>query len=178
MEPHIVCPNCGNADGFACGHILSGEERREFGPWFCDGCGYSIRGRKTADGIEIEPTSERKIRTVDVLMLPPQETPVYFVVEGARYEGQRHGGDTPEAEHKRFYYEEHSCPTNWLEPVMVYHDGDSDPHGLIEFVATRDDATFPPDENYGPNDRDRAMIEFIEIVKENGTLPPSGKDAA
>lgn len=170
MKPHIVCPSCGNADGFGCGHILAYPIGRRFGPWYCDSCGHAIDGTRTADGIDIEMRPERKVTTVDVLVLKPQQKPVYFVVEGMRFEGWRdHDPSRDHADHARYFYESHSCPTNWLKPVMVYFDGDADPHGLIEFVATRDDATFPPDENHGPNDRDRAFVDFIN---ENGVRPP------
>lgn len=163
LKPYIACPNCGYTDGFSCEHILNGEHRR-FGPWHCDGCGHAIVGQLAADGsIDIEVHSERKINTVDLLVLKPQEKPVYFVVEGMRFEGGR-WQDPPrdEADRKKFYYESYSCPTNWLKPTVVYHAGDADPHGLIEFVATRDDSTFPPDEVMSPNPRDHALNEFIE----------------
>ena len=71
---------------------------------------------------------------------------------------------TPEEESElaEFYYEEHSCPTNWLKPEMVYHDGDSDPHGLIEFVSRKDADALPPDQDFGPNDFDFAVIDLIQ----------------
>jgi predicted RNA-binding Zn-ribbon protein involved in translation (DUF1610 family) len=163
MDPHIVCPSCGDDEHFRCEHILAFPIGRRFGPWHCQSCGHAIVGTRTADGIDIEPSAERKIATIDVLVLKPQKTPVYFIVEGMRFEGGRdHDPLRDEADSKQFFYEEHSCPTNWFKPVMVYHDGDADPHGLIEFVATRDDAAFPPDESYGPNDRDRAFVDFIK----------------
>lgn len=147
MRAHIVCPNCGNGDNFSCDHVLLGESR-QFGPWCCKQCGHAIRGQRAADGsIDIERVAgERLHKTVDLLVLKPQDKPVYFIVEGMRFEyapsHPDHDPDRDENDSKQYLYEEHSCPTNWLKPEMVYHDGDSDPHGLIEFVATRDDRTF------------------------------------
>jgi len=175
---YVLCPHCGEGD-FNVSHLESGLR---FGPWYCDDCGGSFVGQRQLDGtFEIELRTERKITTVDVLVLNPQDKPVYFVVEGMRFEGvvsvgerlrqaaeRMTGRPTPpeeprdEAESKRFFYEEHSCPTNWLEPIMVYHDGDDDPHGLIEFVRSVDSSSLPPDESYGPNDRDRAIVALIE----------------
>ena len=164
QRSHIVCPYCGHDDGFSCDHITG-----SFGPWHCKACGYSIRGTRTADGsFDIEQCAERRIDTVDVLLLKPNDKPVYFVLKGMRFEyppsSPNHDPNRDEADSKRFFYEEHSCPTNWLEPKMVYYDGDADPHGLLEFVATRDESTFPPDETWGPNARDQAFVDFIESV--------------
>lgn len=163
MKPHIVCPHCGDGDGFECEHILSGELRK-FGPWHCDKCGHSITGQMTTDGLEIEKSAERMIDTADLLVLRPQDKPVYFIVKGMRFEGVQWPRDEERDENdsNQFFYEEHSCPTNWFRPTTVYVGGDDDPHGLIEFVATRDWATFPADEVVSPNDHDRSMVEFIE----------------
>ena len=154
----IKCPHCGIGED-SVGHIQSGQS---FGPWFCDACGGSYTGQRGPDGrLQVELYGDRKIATVDVLVLRPQAQPVYFVVEGARYVG----GKPPSfgiEESKRFYYEEHSCPTNWLRPIMVYHEQDDDPHGLIEFVRSVDADTLPADEPVGPNDRDRAVVGLIE----------------
>ena len=39
-------------------------------------------------------------------------------------------------EAKRYYYEEHTCPTNYLRAEMVIEADtmDDDPHGIFEFV--------------------------------------------
>lgn len=159
-ERRAVCPHCDATDGLV-DHLQAGQSA---GPWYCKACGGSYVLRVPYDGeIVIEPREGRRITTYDVLVLRPQEKPVYFVVEGMRFEGERwQNADEDESASKQFFYEEHSCPTNWLEPEMVYFDGDTDPHGLIEFVATRDADTFPPVEDTGPNDHDAALVEFIQ----------------
>jgi hypothetical protein len=46
--------------------------------------------------------------------------------------------DDPEAEnHARYFYDEHTCPTNFMgevEKVIDPADGDEDPHGIFAFV--------------------------------------------
>lgn len=154
----FLCPHCGLAE-HSENHLFPGQR---FGPWFCDECGGSFLGNTAADEtIDLELLAERKVETLDVLLLKPQKKSVYFIVPGARYEG-RGPSEKTVAEHKRYYYEMHSCPTNWLKPKMVYHDGDADPHGLFTFVSTVDLKALPPDEDLGPNDHDRAMAALIE----------------
>lgn len=156
-KTYAVCPACG-ADAGCVDHLLGQALTTR---WYCDACGqryelaFSLGG-----GVVISRVEGRKVRTVDLLVLQPQAKPVYFIVEGLRFEED--GSERDEDEEKRFYYDEHSCPTNWLHPEMVYFNGDSDPHGLIEFVATRDDTGFPSKELHGPNARDAAMEAFIE----------------
>ena len=36
--------------------------------------------------------------------------------------------------HAQYFYEEHTCPTNWLRIPMISVAGNHDPHGLFEFV--------------------------------------------
>jgi hypothetical protein len=63
----------------------------------------------------------------DILCLPPQDKPVYFVVESIM-------GD--DAEVNAYCFEEGDCPTNFflhgVERIIV--DGDTDPHGLFDHV--------------------------------------------
>ena len=96
------------------------------------------------------------MKTYDLLVLPPQDTPVYFIVE------REDDPQFPETDAQRtLLYESHSCPTNWLKPVYMVHDGDSDPHGLIRYVANRHESTLPPDEDVSPNDRTAAFDAWI-----------------
>jgi predicted RNA-binding Zn-ribbon protein involved in translation (DUF1610 family) len=156
MVPHIVCPACGDSTGFRCDHVLRGSFRH-VGPWFCDQCGHSFMFERVDRGIAATPRSERKVTTLDVLALDPQAEPVFVVVEGMRFEGDAQDDGTTEAERKQFHYEEHSCPVNWLRPVLVYAAGDADPHGLLRFVETHDKATMPNSE---------ALTAIVERVVE------------
>jgi hypothetical protein len=103
-------------------------------------------------------------KTYDLLVLPPQTQPVYFVVEREDYpEYNQTDAD------RKFLYESHSCPTNWLQPVHMVHDGDSDPHGLIRYIGTKKEADLPPDAPWGPNERDAAFDAWIAST--NGVMP-------
>ncbi len=157
-KTYAVCPSCGE-DGGEIDHLLGTKARTS---WYCDACGQEYALDFSANGnVDITVAKGRKIATTDLLMLPPQTQPVYFVVQGMRFIEKRHY-EQDEHAGKEFFYEEHSCPTNWLKPEMVYCDGDSDPHGLIRFVSHVDSDSLPPDEMVSPNDHDAALIAFIE----------------
>ncbi len=160
---YAVCPHCGE-DAGTIDHLLGQTFQTA---WYCDHCGYRYALAFSDGGVIVSKTKGRKIVTADLLVLRPQDKPIYFVVKGMRFEGEAFsvGGDSnpdEEREHKQFFYESHSCPINWLKPDVVYFDGDADPHGVIEFVDYLDDASLPHDESYGPNDRDHALTSFIE----------------
>jgi hypothetical protein len=74
-------------------------------------------------------------RTLVLLAIDGTDAPVYFVVEGlAPYPED----DTTRDEHERYFYEEHTCPTNFVggDVVALYENGDRDPHGAFRFVRS------------------------------------------
>lgn len=127
-----VCPHCDATDS-PVDHLLPGQSA---GPWYCDSCGKAYTLKVGLDGlVAITPTDAWKVETLDVLILHPQPKPLIFAVPGMRFNGNKELVD-----HKHYYYEEHSCPTNWLRPDFMYYDGDTDPHGVIRFSGhCRDD---------------------------------------
>ena len=156
---HAVCPWCGHEAG-CIDHLIGLTTQTT---WYCDTCGHAYALQFDASGVvAISQAPGRNISTTDVLVLPPQDTPVYFVVPGMRFEGRADEDVRDEAAHKHYFYEEHSCPVNWLRPEMVSHEGNSDPHGLLRFVVSVDSETLPPDETSGPNDHDDALERLIE----------------
>jgi hypothetical protein len=85
--------------------------------------------------VDVEPiVDERRIKTFDLLVIPPQQTSIYFIIDSSRND------PSDSADHgKTYYYDEHTCPTNWLQSVEeVISDGDDDPHGLGQFVRSVD----------------------------------------
>jgi hypothetical protein len=123
-----LCPTCNGRVG-TIDHLAVGDEA---GAWFCDQCGAGWWLKRTADGAEHRPHSERKERTIVTLALPPQDSAVTFVLDGFRIvkPGEEHDGDA-------YFYDEHTCPTNWLRDVTEVRFRDSDdPHGLFRWVST------------------------------------------
>lgn len=105
------------------------------------------------------------MKRYDLLVLPPQDKPVYFIVE-REDDPKYHQTDAD----RKFSYESHSCPTNWLEPIYMVHDGCSDPHGLIRYVESRKESEMPNDEYHSsPNDLTCAFDDWIEST--GGKIP-------
>lgn len=140
---YVTCPN-GCAHEMTVEHLL-GEgpcattkdyPRRRAGPWFCDDCGQGWDLEYDADSVDLTPTKggrEKMIRDWCILELPPQTEPVRFKVRGMRFE------QAIEEDNRRYFYEEHTCPTNWLRDVKEIAIGaETDPHGLWKLVAIYD----------------------------------------
>ena len=61
-----------------------------------------------------------------LLKLAPRSEPVFFVVKQQAMDD----------EHAKYFFEEHGCPANFIECEAIVADGDTDPHGLFEFVRS------------------------------------------
>lgn len=70
-------------------------------------------------------------KTLVLLRIETKDAPIYFVVEGL--------SEWPKAldemrESARYFYEEHTCPTNFIRIPLIAYAGNTDPHGLFAFV--------------------------------------------
>ena len=128
----LMCPECGKGN-FSWGHLKPGQA---FGPWYCDECGVGITGKAEADGADVEiRQGERRENRLALLELKSEE-PVYVLIDASRVRG---ANETEEEtnHHDRYFYDEHTCPTNWLDNVVeVFHGSEPDPHGLFRFVRS------------------------------------------
>ena len=72
-------------------------------------------------------------KTLVLLCIPTAGEPVYFVVEGLATWPMTYD----ELQEKdSYFYEEGTCPTNFIRIPMISHGGDADPHGVFEHVET------------------------------------------
>lgn len=139
-KQYIVCPHCNQNSGHSVDHIQRGGH---FGEWYCNECGHSYKGCRNEHGqIELTLSDSVKTNTYDLVVLPPQDKPIYFVLKGMSFnDGHYDDG-------KEYFYEEHSCPTNWLKHmVTMIIENDDDPHGLIEFVRSVKECDAPLDDD-------------------------------
>lgn len=132
----IVCPTCDKPTNSSADHLLGNTTDVTFGPWSCNHCGESFRGVVQLDhSIQIEKVGgDRYLPTLDLLVIPPQDKPIYFLRRGRRTFKPGEVLDDVK-DNARYYYNEHSCPTNWMDGFKtIAFDGDGDPHGVIRYV--------------------------------------------
>lgn len=136
----FACPN-GCKCRFEVERLI--ERSGSAGPWYCDECGQAWRVVSDGEQVSVEKAAGGVVmgdgiarKCFVTLEIPPQSESIFFKVRATRYEQTI----TPKIEEQnRYFYEEHTCPTNWLGDVEEIKIGDdTDPHGLARFVAVYD----------------------------------------
>ena len=128
----VTCPTCGKSD-HVIEHLFEGfgkpgyGESLRAGPWPCQVCGHSFNLTCWTDGtVELEPSNEPVSVPITVLLeIPPQNESIFLKVAAETY------GRPVTDDKERYFYEEHTCPVNYLRSVVEVKVGDDeDPHGL------------------------------------------------
>lgn len=130
-----VCPRCGQGE-WGVEHLFT-HGMKSAGPWSCSNCeaAFVLEVDLEAETIEFRerPDLQQK-RCLVLLEIPPQEHPIRLIVEGFEQTADEHS----------YYYEEHTCPENYLRSTLAVElNGRRDPHGLATFIsafAWQDDA--------------------------------------
>lgn len=133
---HIVCPQCGAEDQFQWGHLSPGQT---FGPWWCDHCGFGLEGRVNGAGLpDAWPVTSQSASPGFILlkMTVRSQGDVFFVLRKLVFR-EPNDDDHDVDVYQRYYFEEHTCPTNFVPVEAVLEDQDADPHGVFEYVAWR-----------------------------------------
>ncbi|MDU7377877.1 MAG: hypothetical protein E7L09_05825 [Enterobacteriaceae bacterium] len=130
-EQFFHCPECDSPE-FSFDHLSTGSS---FGPWYCDKCGCGIVGEIILGGVEIHIHSDRKAKTLVLLKLDKEiDTPVHIVVEGMIFY-PRNSKPIINQEHESYFYNEHTCPWNYLR-VSIKDGDETDPHGIFRHQET------------------------------------------
>lgn len=98
----------------------------------------ALTTRRFVDGEPLIPVDSDNaahselFKTLDLLAIDTTDGPLYFVLEGIAL----FGSEQEVREARGYFYEEHTCPTNFIrDPVVaIFADGDDDPHGVFRFV--------------------------------------------
>jgi len=127
MIPRIItkqfflCPRCKERE-FPIDHIVSLPNFSSL--WYCDNitCGVRLSVRVSFGVLDVEVTDEFSIPSLVLL----KRGDIQLIVKGIY--------DEDEAR-KIFYYNENTCPTNYLQECkQIYLDGQEDPHGIFKYV--------------------------------------------
>jgi hypothetical protein len=113
--------------------LIPGEHERGFPyQWGCDKCGrqYKFTAFEAGEIVykELPPKNERW-----VVLLRHEQSKLFMIHLNPYWKVGRPYAE--EAEHQTYYYNEHTCPTNWIRGIeAVIFEGDQDPHGVFHFV--------------------------------------------
>lgn len=118
---YVLCPCCNSKLG-SINHLVEGTYA-----WYCDACGNRIKF-KMHQGcvVDSHKTGETKEKTLVFL----KRGGIGLIVEGMSFNSENND---------EYFYNEHTCPTNYLSCVVAIVDlehGDPDPHGIFEYVTT------------------------------------------
>lgn len=129
----VRCCVC-NEHEFRIDHIGVGQKVR----WSCDFCGNELNITVNAASCEVVPTG-RLQTPVTVTLRSKTIPPITLKLHSWKY---AHSADDSKEEyegHQQYFYDEHTCPTNFMSQVgQIIFEGDTDPHGVFEFVSVED----------------------------------------
>lgn len=137
-----VCPWCEARTDSALDHLYD-KPGGTFGPWYCSECRAPFSGRINAPH-DVTLWKEQNADSafspsVALIRFDGKDGPTFFVMKHDRCRAAPDETDEQNQEHQRYFFEEHSCPTNWLrECVAVIQNGNTDPHGFLTFVRAVD----------------------------------------
>lgn len=126
----------------------------------CEFCGRAFKF--SLEIIDHEVYFKEIVETFDskpvfVLLQCRDASNVYVVLNTYVY---KHGNEDFDLD-KSYYYNEHTCPTNWLKgdviKILDSEDMEDDPHGIFQYVATVTHEALRQDPRFT-----RGYLEFIE----------------
>ena len=138
---YIPCPSC--TDGFwRADQLKMGQPTT----WSCDQCNNQAHILRVSDeDFQTVPTGKKET-PITVILQSVTEPKIIVRVNAWKY---AHSQDLPQdefVENERYFYNQHTCPTNWLRDIeQIEFEGDKDPHGVFEFVSVEDGHFVDPD---------------------------------
>jgi hypothetical protein len=134
VQLHIPCPSCTEGK-WRADQISVGFSTR----WACQECHYEADVKRVSENdFEVTPTG-RKETPVVVTLQSVTEPKITLKLNTWKYAHSQDESPEDYREHERYFYDEHTCPTNWTrEIVEVIFNSNHDPHGVFEFVSVED----------------------------------------
>jgi hypothetical protein len=150
---YAVCPHCSKNSQHTIDHLyekLAAHKPIDMGHggWECRECRecglpfniHAVDGELVVSK-NTNPKATKMIRTWDLVQVITEDGKrLRLLLSGMRWEPQGY----PEvaelvAYNKAYWYNEHTCPTNWTNDIVaMIEEDDEDPHGVFQFVATVD----------------------------------------
>lgn len=136
---YIACPNCGKGE-HRVSHLMDGLfQEATAGPWYCRHCLWAFTLKHMGGGMfAVEPCVRAEVETEVTLEIRAEHTPLRLHVRGMRFIDEPNDPVEGEEldEQDRYFYEEHTCPSNVIGVDVSNNSGDDDPHGVWSYVKT------------------------------------------
>lgn len=131
----VVCPECGQHE-FTIEHLFEEKYQGRECRWSCDECSHRFTFVVVDDVFKMEKIASDSVRSL-VLLQSEVDSKLFVVTKGYTHflpDGTKKPYAVT-ADDNRYYYEEHTCPTNFLPGIeRIIYDGDFDPHGIFKYV--------------------------------------------
>lgn len=126
----VACCVC-NAHEFRIDHIGLGQKVI----WSCDYCGNQLEITPNAASCEVVVCGPKQT-PVTITLRSKTVPPITLKLHAWKYAHSANDSAEAHEHHQRYYYDEHTCPTNFMSQVeQIIFEGDEDPHGVFEFVS-------------------------------------------
>lgn len=119
---YIACPECNSAMS-SVDHLYEENRNTSFGPCHCSKCGTEIRGEIKDGDLSVRKTGNI-VKWQLILLRHCHIEDFYLVLVDFERTHDQHA----------YIYNNHTCPVNYLRVEHTIYQGDSDYHGLFEFV--------------------------------------------
>jgi len=159
------CQICGAEDQFSFDPEATSCDKTYL--WVCGACGAQVRITCAAGGrvTHQEATGRHCHRTLALLVFRGEVT-FAFIYRGCAWSEHLKDG-RPDS---RYFYEEHTCPTNLFPCEEIVVDGEMDPHGCFDLIEEH--LISGP----GARDKDEVLAELIEKAKAFTTTGQDDED--
>lgn len=134
----FLCPHC-HEHRFNYEHLCGPQTVQRSYIWSCGQC---ITKVNFSMGVDDKVTIDSFVvpkypKALILLRLTPSEDdnlkkPLFLILEKSNYS---HSENIDEfSKSQEYFYNDHTCPSNYLGDAIVLYDGDDDRHGIFSFV--------------------------------------------
>lgn len=128
---HYKCPNCGEFSG-SLTHIEIG---RTFGPWYCVDCGYAYSGKRISrDSVDLKTYNNCRKFIDTLVLLRINDEPIFIIIKAEH--PIEDNSEELNFSSNEYFYNEHTCPANFMGVECIIQGEDADPHGIWQHVET------------------------------------------
>jgi hypothetical protein len=133
----VPCPSCCMCSSFRVDHLPVSQTITYV--WTCNECHQRVSIKRVSENDFEALAMGVKETPVTVTLRSITTPPITLKLNTWKYAHSQGLSQEEYESDKRYFYNEHTCPTNWIREVEeIEFEGDRDPHGVFEFVSVED----------------------------------------